>query len=150
MRKTTAILLILLTFCIASADVQKLKPRKYKEKRFEPVVKQEARDYAGRYVGIEPGYTLDVEVDSSGSLKIVSMEETRRASIRDVVLAGSKLTGTKVYDDGETKRFEAEFVDRVLNGERAFGLIVEGVNIKLAGATLARVFYRRTWPADAR
>ncbi|HEV2704512.1 MAG TPA: hypothetical protein VGV59_01230 [Pyrinomonadaceae bacterium] len=144
MRKTAAILLTLLAFCTVSFGAQKIKPRKHKEKRFEPVVKQDAREYAGRYVGVEPSYIIDVEVDANGALRIVSTEEGRRADINDVVLAGSKLTGTKVYEDGETARFEAEFVDRVLNGERAFGLIVEGVNIKLADATLARVFYRRT------
>jgi hypothetical protein len=150
MKKTIAIVLTLLAFCTASVDAQKLKPRKHKEKRFEPVVKQDAREYAGRYVGIEPGYVIDVETDASGTLKIVSTEEGRRADVKEIVRAGSKLTGTKVYEDGETTRFEAEFVDRILNGERAFGLIVEGVHIKLAGATLARVFYKRTSPAEAR
>ena len=146
MKKTIAILLTLVAFCTAASGAQKFKPRKQKEKRFEPVVKQDAREYAGRYVGIEPSYIIDVEADASGALKIVSTEEGRRADITDVSLAGSKLTGTKVYEDGETTRFEAEFVDRVMNGERSFGLVVEGIEVKLAGATLARVFYRRTSP----
>ena len=144
MRQLIAILLIFITLISAPAALAQKKGKKFKEKRFEPVVKEHVEEYAGRYVGIEPSYILEIEVSADGSLSAVSYEGERRADLREIRLAGSRLTATKVYTDGATEKFEAEFVNRILNGESAFGIIVEGMRIELVGATLTRVFYRRT------
>ncbi|HEX8456772.1 MAG TPA: hypothetical protein VF656_05555 [Pyrinomonadaceae bacterium] len=120
---------------------QKLKS-KHKEKRFEPVVKERLADYAGRYVGIEPDYYLEVAADADGTLAITIQEGARRAVLRDISIEGARLTATRVYANGATKKFEATFADRILNGARAFGVLVENLDIPYAGITFSRLFYR--------
>jgi hypothetical protein len=76
-------------------------------------------------------------------LKVTSVEGERRAEVRDLRLEGARLRGTKAYEDGSTAPFDATFCDRVLNGERAFGVLVSGLRIELDGNTFERVFYRQ-------
>jgi len=133
------LILILVLAATASGSPQK---HKHKEKRFEAVVRAEARDYAGRYVGIDDSYVLEVGTEADGRLKITSHEGARRAELRDLRLDGARLTATKVYEDGSTAKFEGLFADRVLNGERRFGVVVSGLDIRLDGLTINRTFYR--------
>lgn len=144
MRKMFAIALILAATVAAvvptAANTQK--KWKTKEKRFEAVVKAEPSEYAGRYVGIDDSYVLEIGVGPEGGLRITSTEGARRAELRDIRLDGARLTATKVYEDGQTAKFEGLFADRVLNGERAFGVVVSGLDIKIEGLTINRTFYR--------
>ena len=127
-------------------DAQKLKYKqkeyKQKEKRFEPVVRERVADYAGRYLGIEPDYYLVFETDAGGALTAVSHEGARRAVLRDIRIEGARLTATRVYPDGATKDFAATFVNRILNGVSAFGIVVENLDVHYEGITLNRIFYR--------
>ncbi len=143
MKKLLTAALLLAGLLASAGDAAAQKKWKMKEKRFEPVVKAEARDYAGRYVGIDESYVLEVEALAGGRLKVTSVEGERRAEVRDLRLDGARLTGTKVYGDGSTARFDATFADRVLNGVRAFGVLVSGLHIELDGNTFERVFYRQ-------
>ena len=138
------LLLVLLLAATGQGSPQKHKHRehKHKEKRFEAVVRAEARDYAGRYVGIDDSYILEIGAEADGRLKITSREGARRAELRDIRLDGARVTATKVYEDGSTAKFEGLFADRVLNGERRFGVVVSGLDIKLDGMTIDRTFYR--------
>ena len=137
------LILILVLAATAEGSPQKYKQHKHKEKRFEAVVRAEARDYAGRYVGIDESYVLEVGTEADGRLKITSHEGPRRAELRDIRLDGARLTATKVYEDGSTAKFEGLFADRVLNGERRFGVVVSGLDLRLEGlTTLSRIFYR--------
>ena len=136
------LILILVLAATAQGSPQKYKQHKHKEKRFEAVVRAEARDYAGRYVGIDDSYVLEVAAEADGRLKITSREGARRAELRDILLDGARLTATKVYEDGSTAKFEGLFADRVLNGERRFGVVVSGLDIRLDGMTINRTFYR--------
>ncbi|MCA1567504.1 MAG: hypothetical protein LC803_18005 [Acidobacteria bacterium] len=120
---------------------QKLKNKK-KEKRFEPVVKQRVEEYAGRYVGIMPDYYLEVAATADGTLSVTSQEGKRRATLRDIRLAGARLTATRVYSDGTTKEFEATFANRIMNGESSFGIIVENVEVEFEDMTFTSIFYR--------
>lgn len=152
MRKLIAVMLIFVALVSAAspqASAQK-KAKKLKEKRFEPAVKESVTDYAGRYIGVEPSYVLEVRVGEDNRLTGYSAEGDRRATLREIKVEGSHLTATKVYSDGTTARFAGEFVNRIVNGQSAFGIIVEGMRIELGSATLTRVFYRRTSPSDAR
>lgn len=133
------LILILVLAATAQGSPQK---HKHKEKRFEAVVRAEARDYAGRYVGIDDSYVLEIGTEADGRLKITSREGARRAELRDIRLDGARITATKVYEDDSTAKFEGLFADRVLNGERSFGVVVSGLNIKLEGLTINRTFYR--------
>jgi len=134
---------LLILILVLAATVQgSPQKHKHKEKRFEAVVRAEARDYAGRYVGIDDSYVLEVGTEADGRLKITSHEGARRAELRDLRLDGARLTATKVYEDGSTAKFEGLFADRVLNGERRFGVVVSGLDIRLDGMTINRTFYR--------
>ncbi|MCA1555722.1 MAG: hypothetical protein LC747_03430, partial [Acidobacteria bacterium] len=81
-RKTLAVVLLaVLTLCVAPVSGgQKLKNKK-KEKRFEPVVKQQLEEYAGRYVGMQD-YYLEVRAVADGQLSIVSHEGELRATLQ--------------------------------------------------------------------
>ncbi len=139
---TAALILVAFVFSGAPAEgAQKLK-HKHKEKRFEPVVKTRVADYAGRYVGIEPDYYLEVATGADGELSITSREGARRAVLRDIRIKGARFTATRVYTDGATKDFEATFGNRILNGESTFGLLVENLGVTYDGFTFTRLFYR--------
>jgi hypothetical protein len=148
-RKSAVALLALLTLvCAATAPAfgkdegeQKFKNKPRKEKRFEPVVKEDLAEYAGRYVGLED-YYLEVKRDVDGQLSIVSQEGRQRATLHNISLTGARLTATRVYPDGTTKEFEATFVNRILNGDSRFGIMVENVEVKFEGLTFNRIFYR--------
>ncbi|HEY0098766.1 MAG TPA: hypothetical protein VGB76_07405 [Pyrinomonadaceae bacterium] len=114
---------------------------KRKDKRFEPVVKQNVADYRGRYVGLED-YYLEIRTGTDGQLSIVSHEGGRRATLQNISLTGARLTATRVYQDGTTKEFEATFVNRIMNGDSRFGLMVENPEVKFEGLTFNRIFYR--------
>lgn len=137
---TLALLLALLVVAPVSGG-QKLKNKK-KDKRFEPVVKQRIEEYAGRYVGIMPDYYLEVAATADGKLSITSHEGKRRATLRDINLAGARLTATRVYADGTTKDFEATFGNRILNGDSKFGVLVENLEVRYEGIMFNRIFYR--------
>lgn len=146
-KKFAIALLALLTLLCAAAPVysdgggeQKLK-NKRKEKRFEPVVRQNMADYAGRYVGMED-YYLEVAAGADGHLSIVSQEGARRATLQNIHLTGAHLTATRVYRDGTTKEFEATFVNRILNGDSRFGIMVENFEVQFEDLTLNHLFYR--------
>lgn len=140
LKPTLVGLLALLMLCSASVCGQKFK-NKQKEKRFEPVVRQESGDYAGRYVGMQD-YYLEITSGADGNLSIISQEGKRRATLRDVRLDGAHLTATRVYTDGTTKEFEATFVNRILNGDSRFGIMVENLEVQFEDLTFNRIFYR--------
>jgi hypothetical protein len=145
-RKTLAatIAATLILFALLSAAPvsggQKLKYKK-KEKRFEPAVKQRVEEYAGRYTGIMPDYYLEVAATADGELRVTSHEGERRATLGDIRLDGARLTATRIYADGATRDFEATFVNRILNGESSFGIMVENVEVPFDGMTLTSIFY---------
>ena len=126
--------------CAPQALAQK---NKHKEKRFEPAARQNVGDYAGRYVGIEDEYVVEVRVGEDGRLSVTSREGQREARLEDLRIDGARVTASKVYADGRRAEFAATFVDRVLNGERAFGLMVEKLRVELPGLTVTQMFYRR-------
>ncbi len=142
--KKLIIIALMLLVCIPCGAFAQKKSKKIKDKRFEPIVLSDAREYAGHYIGIEPSYVLEISARADGKLTATSLEGGRRATLEEIKLEGARLTAKKVYTDGSIEKFEAQFVNRILNGERAFGIMVEGLRIELAGATLSRVFYRRT------
>lgn len=120
----------------------KQKEGKQKEKRFEPVVREDARGYAGRYVGVEDSHWLDVRADAEGRLTATVYEEGRAVPLRDLRLDGARLAATKVYEDGRSAAFSGLFANRVLNGVSAFGILVEGPVKAADGVTIERLFYR--------
>jgi hypothetical protein len=146
--------LILLVTCSVELFAQKAKDKekgyapktKVKEKRFETAVKQNLHDYEGTYVGIDPTYVIEIRVGQDGKLNVSSLEDNQKVTLENLKLDGAHMTATKIYSDGHRGRFDATFSNRILNGVTAFGILVEGLNINLVGASLNRVFYQLTGP----
>ena len=85
----------------------------------QAAVRDNPADYAGHYQS--DGYQLDLQVSKDGTasgegfdLRAFSGERTR-FTLRDARIQGALLTGTKVYDGGQTEAFEAVFVDRTVS-----------------------------------
>lgn len=143
MKRMLAAALGLLLCASVQGFGQKLKD-KHKEKRFEPVVRQNVEDYAGRYEGFDAEHFIEARVDAEGRLLITSREGARRAELTNIRLDNARLTATKVYEDSATEKFTAVFVNRFLNSDGgAFGLLVEGPVRVDESTTLNKVFYRR-------
>jgi hypothetical protein len=120
------------------------KTKKVKEKRYETVVKQNLKDYAGTYIGIEPDYVVEIRVTPDGRLLVNSLEDGQSVTLSNVKVTGARLTADKIYSGGRSGKFQGTFKNCILNGETFFGIHVEGLNIRLNGdITLDSVFYRR-------
>jgi hypothetical protein len=81
---------------------------KYKDVQSEPFVTQNLQEYAGVYEVSDWGYELTIDVASDGRVRAYGPAfELQNAKIDDGVL-----TGTAVYRDGRTERFEGAFLTR--------------------------------------
>ncbi len=136
------VLLLALTASALSASVKDKGKTKSKEKRYEPIANLHEREIAGRYMAIEPTHVLEISVGENGKMAITSFEGERRAELVDMVVDGPHLEATRAYDDGKTAKFEGMFADRVLNGERNFGVLVSGIHLEFDGLVLDQIFYR--------
>jgi hypothetical protein len=128
---------------------------KYKKVISEPVIKPNIRDYSGVYEVSDLGYLINIQVGSDGNVKAVGSEpayggnrQARSFKLESAKIVGAMLTGTKVYDDGPTEKFEGVFINRTEfnsptdNGVSAFGLGVVGNHVEVAGVTLDKLFYQ--------
>ena len=142
-RMAITLLTLALVTCV-SADIFGQKKKKTKEKRFEPVVSHNLKDYEGVYVGIDPTYIIEIRLGADGRLTVRSTEAGQTVSLSNVHVEGARLTATKTYANGGTEKFGGTFSNRILNGEVAFGIVVDGLELHLdGGTTLNRVFYKR-------
>jgi hypothetical protein len=127
---------------------------KYKKVLSEPVVKQNIRDYSGVYEVSDLGYLINIQIGNDGSVNATGSEPangTRQArgfKLEAAKIVGAMLTGTKVYDDGATEKFEGVFIKRTDfnsptdKGVSTFGLGVVGTPVEFAGVTLDKLFYQ--------
>lgn len=123
---------------------QRAKKHKTKEKTFETVVRQDPKEYEGRYIGIEPDYVIEIRVAPDGRLSVSCLEDGHSVAVTNVRLEGARLTADKTYTDGRKGKLDGTFSNRILNGESAFGILVDGLDLQLdGGTTLDRVFYQR-------
>ena len=136
--------LVLAAIALVWAQVPDAKEKtKQKQKSFEPVAVTDVRELAGRYEGIDSEFWLDVRIGTDGAVQLSLHEAGKCVAVRDVELCGARLQGVKVDGNGVAHEFEATFGDRVLNGDRRFGLMVEGEHRIDDNLVLSRVFYRR-------
>jgi hypothetical protein len=99
----------------------------YVDIKNEPVVKGNPADYSGRYSADD--YKLELKVDANGSAEgsgydLRNAEGDRwpkmKFALRDARVEGALLTGTKVFENGQTEAFEAVFANRtVTSGKNA-------------------------------
>ena len=112
---------------VAALDKTKYKKKEKKNISIEFYldIKNEAAvrapsDYAGSYEAGDSGNSLSLKVDGSGAASgsgYDTFNRDRRQSftLKDASINGALLTGTKVYENGEQRPFEAVFVNRTVS-----------------------------------
>lgn len=127
---------------------------KFREVRSQPAVRNDARAYAGEYEA-DFECALTIRVFEGGRVEAAGCEpgpgQNRKFTLRDARIEGALLTGTKVFDDGTTEKFEGVFINRTERnspsdvGTTTFGLGVVYDPPKAAfngSFVLGRLFYR--------
>ena len=125
------------------------------EVRSELVVKGDAREYAGTYEALSE-FPFRLEVGGDGRIEASGSEPapqgTRQFTLRNARIEGALLTGTKVYTDGGSEKFEAVFINRTARssqtdtGTTTFGLGVVYDPPKTSGDygfSINKLFYER-------
>ena len=92
---------------------------KVKEKRFDPVTVTNVQQIAGRYVGIDPDYVLDLKISSEGVISGTIRNFGQTSNLRSIRVDGSEFTAMI-----DSRPLHATFVNPIRNGEPAFGLLV--------------------------
>ena len=125
---------------------------KFLEVRGAPAATASASEYSGTYE-IDSDCAISVKVNGDGGVEASgcepSSEGTRRFTLRGARVSGALLTGTKVYEDGSTGKFDGVFINRTERtepdaaGVTSFGLGVVFDPPKVGeGFVLTRLFYR--------
>ena len=121
--------------------------------RGEPMPRANPTDYSGTYES-EPDCPLSLRVSADGSAEGFGFEPAsagpRKFTLRGARVSGALLTGTKVYEDGSTERFEGVFLNLTVwhepadTGETLFGLGVVFDPPKTdMGFEMNKLFYAR-------
>lgn len=90
----------------------------YIDIKSEAVVKSDAREYSGVYEA-ESDYRLELRVSGGGKIEgngydSFSNSKRQNFTLKDARIEGALLTATKVYENGETLKFEAVFNNRTV------------------------------------
>src|SRR6266576_2688804 len=67
---------------------------KIKEKRFDAVRITDARKVAGRYVGIDPDYVVNLRLDDDGRINGTLTQLGVTSTLREIRIEGAELTAT--------------------------------------------------------
>jgi hypothetical protein len=132
MRKLVALLLITVAFASYAEKNKAPKAPKTKSKRFEAVAVQ-AADVTGSYRGPAESYGLVLELGDDGSLRGNYVEMGSVAVLNAIVLNGADFSARASFDDGSMRTIRGSFANRILNGETAFGLRMQGVPVEGMG-----------------
>jgi hypothetical protein len=128
MKKLALLLALAMAFPLAASK------DKHKDKHFDTVPIGSLSQAAGRYVGIEPDFVVTLTA-TGGTLR--SQQGT--FALANITLDRGELRGNA---GGEP--FSATFVNRTLNGQTAFGLVVHQPSVRLEGnVVLNDLFCRR-------
>ena len=107
---------------------------KQKQKEFFPVPVRDVQTITGRYIGIERDVFVDIAVDSKGRVAASLHQFGVVTPLKNVTIDGAELRSSALH---------ATFIDRVKNGEHAFGLMLRGVNLRYDGLLLTDLFCRK-------
>jgi len=138
-----SLLLTVVSLLLVGAGPAPSTKSKHKTKSFRPIVFEKAKDYAGRYVGIDSTYWLDVRPDPAHKLAVTLHKDGVATVLEDVQLDGAHLTATSTAADHRSKPFDAVFGERNVNGRTAFGLVVSEQVVVTDVMTLDRLFCQR-------
>ena len=108
---------------------------KVKEKTFEPVAITDVRKAAGRYVGIDPDYVVDLKLDDEAKLNGKLIQFGVASTLRDI-----KIEGSDFYATVGGLPVHGTFVNRVRDGVTTFGLLVHDADVKIDDVTLSELF----------
>jgi hypothetical protein len=111
---------------------------KVKEKRYDPVSVTNVRRIAGRYVGIQPDYVIDLDVSDDGVITGAMRSFGQVSTLRSIRIDGADLTAMV-----DSRPLHATFVNRTRNGAQAFGLLVHEPDVQIDDLSLANLFCRR-------
>jgi hypothetical protein len=115
---------------------------KVKEKRYDPVRITDVRQIAGRYIGIDPDFVIDLRLSEEGTLSGTMRSFGRMATLRDIRIDGPELTAVSV-SSGTPLPLHATFANRLKNGQGAFGLVVHDAEVQIEDVTLSQIFCRK-------
>ena len=135
-------------------DRRDVKVEKYLEIQSEPVVKSDVRDYSGRYLVPDIGYSLDIKVASDGRVEGSGSERSqsgeRKFVLKNGKVEGPLLTADKVFKDGSSGRLEGVFINMTTrNSPDAKGVSAFGIGTLSRpvasndGISRNKLFYRR-------
>lgn len=126
-----------------------VRKEKYKDVRSEPLVKQNLRDYSGTYEVSGLGYEMTIQVGADGRVQVNGHENGRPFRLENARIEGALLTGSKVYENSPSERFEGVFLKRTDResptdpGVVTFGLgVVLGTPIQVDSNTFDKLFYQ--------
>jgi hypothetical protein len=91
----------------------------YVDIKSEPVIKSEVREYSGVYEA-ESDYRLELRVAAGGKVEGNGYDSRfndsgrQNFTLKDARIEGALLTATKVFENGETLKFEAVFNNRTV------------------------------------
>ena len=128
---------------------------KFKDVRNEPLVRQNAQEYAGAYEVQGLGYVLQLQVRSDGRIEAKGYDSggngqgsPRAFSLQNAKIEGALLTATKVYQNEMTEPFTGAFLQRTVHdspaapGVTTIGLgVVLATPIEVNGNTYDKLFY---------
>lgn len=135
-----------------------VRKEKYLDVRNAPAVRANPADYSGAYEAEDLGLSLELRVNSNGSVEGRGREpvDQNATVMRTFTLVGARidgalLTGTQVYATGQRERLEGVFINRTVSqsptdpGTTEFGLGVTGKTVRIAGGIhITKFFYRLT------
>jgi hypothetical protein len=111
---------------------------KVKEKRFDPVAVTNVQQIAGRYVGINPDFVIDLKVSEDGVITGTMRNFGQTTTLRSIRVDGSDLHALV-----DSRPLQATFVNRLRNGNSAFGLLVHDADVQIDDLTMSQIFCRR-------
>lgn len=111
---------------------------KVKEKRFDPVAVTNVQRVAGRYVGIDPDLVIDLKVSEEGVITGTMRNFGQTSTLRSI-----RVDGADLHALVDSRPLHATFVNRLRNGEGAFGLLVHDAGVQIDDLTLSQIFCRR-------
>jgi hypothetical protein len=129
---------------------------KYREIRSEPVVKENPREYTGRYLVPDRGFSIEITVGDGAKVEGAGVDaapeggKARRFTLKNGKIDGALLTADKLYEDGTTQKFEGVFITRTEfnspneQGVSSFGIGAVGQASEVEGGVKRdRLFYQR-------
>ena len=111
---------------------------KVKEKRFDPVAVTNVQQIAGRYVGIDPDFVIDLKVSDQAVITGTMRNFGQNSTLRSIRVDGSELHALV-----DSRPLHATFVNRTKNGDSAFGLLVHDADVQIDDVTMSQIFCRR-------